>query len=131
MVPFCPCDKITMFGTLINQTKVIKSIINEITGPLSSFASFPSLVKDVYGGKWVNLGDAAVSFDPLCGDGVGYVIKGALLLLGSINGIKAGLPPIDCLDHYSNRLKYALLCHLNVINITFFRFLNRYCGRRN
>jgi len=71
----------------------------------------PSLLHPATGTDWLAVGDAALAVDPLCGDGVGYAVRSALLAVAAIEGEDAGQP--GCLAHYRGRLRRAFVAHLN------------------
>jgi hypothetical protein len=57
-------------------------------------------------------GEAAISFDPLLGDGVGNAVRVALLAQSVISAISGGADESVCLAHYSARLERAFTEHL-------------------
>jgi hypothetical protein len=80
------------------------------TGP--SVLAAPSFAPSCASHGWMAIGEAAVFFDPLRGDGVGNAIRGALLAHAVQVAIKGGQEPEDCLSHYRERLAGVFNSHL-------------------
>ncbi len=99
------------FKELIEETIFIKDQIESyyIT---AKFKAFPQISFPLYGKNWSSLGEAAMCFDPLCGDGTGYAIKEALLTTAIISSIAKGIPFEDCLNHYKYRLCKTFIVHI-------------------
>lgn len=112
MVPVVPKEPKLVLTDLLDQTRIIKTQIANILDPALVFEAYPQISDPLCGPGWSAVGDAAVSFDPICGDGTGYALRGAILAAGVIDGIISGLPRSDCLGHYTLRLRKALLSHL-------------------
>jgi len=97
---------------MLKRAVIIKSQISHSIGSVSLFDAFPQITDPLCGFKWISIGDSAISFDPLSGDGIGSALKCALLASGVINGISQGMSKEKCLNHYSTRLRKALVDHL-------------------
>ncbi len=76
------------------------------------FDAAPALAEPLGGDHWLGVGDQAVSFDPLCGDGVGFAVRGAILAAAVVEAIVSGLPATDALEHYEARLETVVAHHL-------------------
>jgi 2-polyprenyl-6-methoxyphenol hydroxylase-like FAD-dependent oxidoreductase len=59
------------------------------------------------------IGDAAMAFDPICGDGTGQAIRSALLAAASLDAIEAGGDFRSIRENYRRRLKLAFCGHLD------------------
>jgi flavin-dependent dehydrogenase len=64
------------------------------------------------GNGWLACGSAAMSFDPLCGEGAGNAAREAILACAALKAIVAGESPEDVLAEYSMRLMLGFLRHL-------------------
>jgi hypothetical protein len=60
----------------------------------------------------IAVGEAAITFDPILGDGVGHAIRSALLARSVMAAIASGANERDCLAHYRSRLAHAFVQHL-------------------
>jgi flavin-dependent dehydrogenase len=60
----------------------------------------------------IAVGEAALAFDPVSGDGVGHALRGAVLAATSLHAIANGAPIAECLDGYASTLRRAMAHHL-------------------
>ena len=60
----------------------------------------------------LDVGESAVTFDPILGDGTGHAVRGALLATSVMEAIAAGANERDCLAHYRSRLAHAFAQHV-------------------
>lgn len=112
MVPPFSGEPASIFINLLKQTRHIQDFISQLSGALAIFAAFPQILQPFCGDKWLAVGDAAFSVDPISGDGTGYAIRGAILATSIIDAIASGLSSSDCLEHYSLRLEKAFAAHI-------------------
>lgn len=112
MVPGVQKEPKLVLTELLDQTRMIKTKIADTPDPALVFEAYPQISDPLCGPGWIAVGDAAISLDPICGDGTGYALREAILAAGVIEGVVSGLPQIDCLHHYVLRLRKAFLSHL-------------------
>jgi flavin-dependent dehydrogenase len=112
MVPLISGQSLELLTILLNQSRYIQEYIGKISESITIFAGFPQILQPLAGKKYLAVGDAAFSVDPISGDGTGYAIRGAILATSIIDTIAAGLSSSDCLEHYSLRLETAFVAHL-------------------
>lgn len=98
--------------TLLEQTRFLKTFVDTLLGSSCVFKAFPQILDPLCGSKWIAVGDAAFSLDPMSGDGTGYALRGAILAASVINGIASGLDKTHCLRHYTLRLHKTFFSHL-------------------
>jgi len=60
----------------------------------------------------IAIGEAALGFDPISGDGVGHALRGTVLAATLLHGIANGTPIAECLDGYAYTLRRAMTHHL-------------------
>jgi hypothetical protein len=92
-----------------------RDIQSHVVMPLSTvrvFAAAPSIATQLGGKGHIAVGEEAVTLDPLCGDGVSFAIRGAILAAATIDGIARGLDETIGLAHYHARLAAALADHV-------------------
>lgn len=77
-----------------------------------TFTAAPAILDVPCGSGWIAIGDAALSLDPLAGDGIGSALRSAVLAVAVLDGIAGGAPANDLLDHYTRRLREAFITHL-------------------
>jgi flavin-dependent dehydrogenase len=112
MAPAAPEDPLTVLIALLGQTRLIKTQVADTSGPVSVFQASPQMSDPLCGPGWITVGDAAVSLDPICGDGTGYALRGAILAASIVDSVASGLVMSDCLRHYALRLHKAFFSHL-------------------
>ena len=112
MVPQRFDNPLITFMHLVSQTQAIKHRISTFEDPTTYQEAFPEISNPLCGQGWILAGDSAVSFDPLSGNGTGYALKGAILLVAVISAIVSGFPLSRCLAHYTLRLRTEFLSHL-------------------
>jgi flavin-dependent dehydrogenase len=112
MVPLASGETSDLLAILIKQTRHIKEYISKISESIVTFPAFPQILQPLSSNKYLAVGDAAFSVDPISGDGTGYAIRGAILATSIINAIASGLSNSDCLQHYTLRLEKAFNAHL-------------------
>lgn len=61
---------------------------------------------------WLAVGEGALAFDPISGDGVGHVLRGVVLAATTLQEITSGKDMAECLDQYANTLRRAMAQHL-------------------
>ena len=62
----------------------------------------------------IAIGEAALAFDPISGDGVGHALRGAVLAATVLQAIADGKPMRNCLDDYASTLRRAMTQHLSI-----------------
>jgi hypothetical protein len=99
---------------LIEQSGLIASQISNVNlaAPNGVFPAFPQILTSLCGPGWVACGSAAMTFDPLCGEGAGHAAREAILAAAVLSAT-AKRPDEDKLfSHYSTRLMQGYLRHL-------------------
>jgi flavin-dependent dehydrogenase len=69
---------------------------------------------ELNGPDWLACGSAAMSFDPVCGEGAGNAAREAILASAVMAAIQAGEDPDAVLSHYRSRLLGGFLRHLEI-----------------
>lgn len=78
----------------------------------AEFAAYPRIASRLCGDGWLACGTAAMSFDPLCGEGAGNAAREAILACAAVRAIVAEENPGEVLTEYSVRLLLGFLRHL-------------------
>lgn len=101
--------------TLIEQSRLVARQISNIDiKPARAFPAFPQILTEVCGPGWLALGSAAMTFDPLCGEGAGHAARVALLAAAVLQAVAKAESRASLLAHYSTRLLQGFLRHLQV-----------------
>lgn len=112
MLPGSPICASTALSQILDQSKLIQAQISSVLHTPKLFNATPSLNLSPYGKGWISIGDAACSFDPICGDGTGYAIRQVFLATGALNGIATGIEYEEALQHFTMRLRKTFCSHL-------------------
>ncbi len=102
---------------LIEQSRLIVrhiATVEDAPAPAHQFAAYPQILLELCGPHWLACGSAAMSFDPLCGEGAGHALREALLAAAVIHGAAKGYSIETLLAHYETRLMHGFLRHLQV-----------------
>jgi 2-polyprenyl-6-methoxyphenol hydroxylase-like FAD-dependent oxidoreductase len=104
-------------GELIEESRLIVrhiAAVEDASGPAHQFPAYPQILPELCGPLWLACGSAAMSFDPLCGEGAGHALREALLAAAVISGAARGYPLETLIAHYNTRLMQGFLRHLQV-----------------
>jgi hypothetical protein len=102
---------------LLEQSRLIArqvSILDVAVSPEHRFPAFPQILSELCGPGWLACGSAAMTFDPLCGEGAGHAVREAILASAIIRASAKGSPTESFLSHYKTRLMRGFLRHLQV-----------------
>jgi 2-polyprenyl-6-methoxyphenol hydroxylase-like FAD-dependent oxidoreductase len=77
-----------------------------------SFDAAPAVTLPFAGPGWLAVGDAAIAFDPICGDGTGNAVRGAILAAAVVDAVASGEHERASLNYYRWRLDRTFLAHL-------------------
>jgi hypothetical protein len=97
---------------LLDKSRLIMRQIRNLNGTTAEFAAYPRIASRLCGEGWLACGTAAMTFDPLCGEGVGNAAREAILASAAVQAILAGENTGEILEEYSLRLMLGFLRHL-------------------
>ena len=92
---------------MLGESRTVSSLIAGVLGDAIRFAAYPGIADPLCGPGWLACGSAAMTFDPLCGDGIGNSIREAILTADGANDA-------DVLEHYEARLIAGVGRHLEI-----------------
>lgn|SRR5262245_27350995 len=104
-----------LLESLIGRSSYISQYVHDVNGPVSCHAAMPTFSVPPAGQGWLAIGDAAMAYDPISGDGVGAALRSAALAAAVLGAIERGEDEETCLSHYSRRLGTAMKVHLNAL----------------
>ena len=99
---------------LLADSRLIARQIAGIGAPQASVAAHPRLSARLAGSDFIACGSAAMSFDPLCGEGAGNAVREAFLAAAVVRASLLGHSPELLAAHYTDRLRRGFLRHLQV-----------------
>ncbi len=101
---------------LLEQSVAVSAIVHSLATERLSFAAYPRIADPLIGPNWLACGGAAMSFDPLCGEGTGHALREAILATAILKAHVSGQDwgPLQSL--YEQRLhggfrRHLELCH--------------------
>jgi hypothetical protein len=97
---------------LLASSRLTALRVRKINGVGAEFAAYPRITSRLCGEDWLACGTAAMSFDPLCGEGAGNAAREAILACAAVRAILAGENTREVLAEYSLRLMLGFLRHL-------------------
>lgn len=97
---------------LLEKSHLVRRQVRRLGSRVAEFAAYPRVLSKLCGEGWLACGTAAMSFDPLCGEGAGHAAREAILASAAVKAILAGEPQHEVLAEYSLRLRLGFLRHL-------------------
>lgn len=110
MQPATPLEPAHSLETALTQSTLIRPRITSLqSNPLPVFTAAPQILDVLGSDRWLALGAAALTFDPLCGEGIGQAIRSAYLASAVLT---SPLPLQNKLRHYVLRHRQSFAWHL-------------------
>ncbi len=97
---------------LLTQSVLIAGIVESLAPERSSFAAYPRISNPLTGPGWLACGGAALSFDPLCGEGIGHALREAILAAAILKAHAQGQDWNQLQSLYAQRLRGGFRRHL-------------------
>lgn len=101
-----------MSGEATLLTSVLKANPDIFERESNEASTAPSLLVENPSPSYLPIGDALMTLDPLCGDGIGHGIKSALIATGVLNSMNVTVPETLALSHFVARSRFAYSTHL-------------------
>jgi len=99
---------------LLAESRLIADRV-AVSGPAgATFPAYPAITDPLCAPGWLACGAAALSFDPLCGDGTGNAVREAILASAVIRAATAEDNVDRLLSHYRSRLTAGFARHLEL-----------------
>jgi 2-polyprenyl-6-methoxyphenol hydroxylase-like FAD-dependent oxidoreductase len=98
-----------------------------IRPPVSTWAGYPVIDDCWPAPRSLRIGEAAMTLDPICGDGTGYAIRGALLAAAALEAIESGDSEQLVREHVRTRLRLAFEGHLRACIETYGALTHHAC----
>jgi hypothetical protein len=100
--------------SLLAESRLVCDQVAELGRASGLFPSHPRITVPLGGPGWLRCGSAALSFDPLCGDGVAQAAREALLGSAVIRSVSERGDVDSLIGHYQARLVAGFRRHLGV-----------------
>jgi hypothetical protein len=97
---------------LLRKSGLVEKQLAGLIGSPMEFAAYPRIQSSLCGPGWLACGSAAMTFDPVYGEGASNAVREAILASAAVKAIAKGSNPESVLDHYSARLTAGFLRHL-------------------
>jgi hypothetical protein len=97
---------------LLEQSSLVAAQMAEIGAASDEFPCHPRVADPLSDPGWLICGTAAVGFDPLCGDGVGYATREAILASAVIRAAARGADAYALAAHYRTGVLAGFRKHL-------------------
>jgi hypothetical protein len=97
---------------LLEDSRLVASQIAACERETSSFCAHPSILDRLARPGWIACGAAALTFDPLCGEGMGNSLREAILASAVVRASREGGAVDDLIQHYKSCLLGGFLRHL-------------------
>ncbi len=104
----------------LTRSRLIAPLIARCGQTTGTFSSSPRIVAPLTGPNWLACGTAALTFDPICGDGTANAVREAILAAAVIEGIANGGDAPSLRAHYESRLTAGFRRHLEMC-LAFYR----------
>jgi hypothetical protein len=102
----------TAVEALLAESRLVGRQIKRVRAVLGEFVAYPRTAAALCGPGWLACGSAAMTFDPLCGEGAGNAAREAILACAAVRAIAGGQSEEEILAEYSLRLRLGFLRHL-------------------
>ncbi|HLI85762.1 MAG TPA: hypothetical protein VKV17_17745 [Bryobacteraceae bacterium] len=100
--------------SMLRESRLVPAQISEAGAAAAEFPSHPRASEPLAGPGWLSCGGAALSFDPLCGEGAGNAAREAILAAAVLRAACAGEDAHSLATHYSARLLAGFHKHLEI-----------------
>jgi hypothetical protein len=97
---------------LLGQSRVIAAALSRHNPPCGEFPAYPRIASPLGGSDWLACGTAAMTFDPICGDGTAHAIREAVLATAVLRALDKGDSTEALVAHYEARLTAGFCRHL-------------------
>jgi hypothetical protein len=97
---------------LVEKSRLVARQVRKVHAATGEFAAYPRIASSLCGPGWFACGGAAMSFDPLCGEGAGNAAREAIMACAAVQAIDAGEAAEAVFAEYSLRLLLGFARHL-------------------
>ncbi len=99
-------------SSLLSSSRLVASQIESLEPASASFPAHPRILRELIGPGWLACGSAAMSLDPISGQGAAAAVRESILAAALIRASYREPAPEGLAEHYANRLLAGFLRHL-------------------
>jgi hypothetical protein len=99
---------------MLGQSRLVAHQVNKLGLVTRQFPASPAMTSPPCAPGWLACGTAAMTFDPLCGDGTAHAVREAVLASAVLRALQSAGDPESLLAHYEARLTAAFRKHLEL-----------------
>jgi 2-polyprenyl-6-methoxyphenol hydroxylase-like FAD-dependent oxidoreductase len=103
-------DPARQLATALGLSRVMARLVDDVVDEPARFSAAPRLAPTPCAPRSILVGDAAMTLDPLSGNGIGSGLRGAILAAAVLDAASA--PEPDVVNHYAWRLREAMRSHV-------------------
>jgi flavin-dependent dehydrogenase len=97
---------------LLERSQVISPLVEEVLDDAAGFAAQPRLATTLCSLGSIAVGDAAMTLDPMSGNGIGNGLRSAILGAAVLEAADRDATSRACFDHFAQRLRNAMRSHV-------------------
>ncbi len=105
-------DPAAALAVILASTRHVLQLVDGCAGDVHVHATAPALRRPLGGSRWLAIGNAAMSLDPVCGDGTAQALRSGLLAAAIIVTSRDGGDPRALIEHYDRRVARTFAAHL-------------------
>jgi hypothetical protein len=102
------------FDRALEESTLVARQISTLPTDGVKAAAYPRMLQPLTAPRWLACGTAAMSFDPLCGEGTGNAVREAFLAAAVVRAALSGGDAEALAAHYTSRLQLGFLRHLQI-----------------
>jgi 2-polyprenyl-6-methoxyphenol hydroxylase-like FAD-dependent oxidoreductase len=106
-------DPADALAAVVATTRDVARLIEGCDGDVQVHPTAPTLYRPLGGPRWLAIGHAAMSLDPVCGDGTAQALRSGLLAAAIVVASRHGRAPDDLIEHYHRRVMRTFAAHLD------------------
>jgi hypothetical protein len=101
-------------ASLLKSSRLVGAQLEMLNGEpgAAQFPAYPRTLSKLHGGNWIACGTAAMSFDPLSGEGTGAAVRESILAAATARAVLRGEEANEVLIEFSLRMRLGFLRHL-------------------
>lgn len=112
VVPNLSGNVFDVVKTLLASASLVSRFVTRQFNEPFILEAAPSISLSIGAKRFIRVGDAAVAFDPICGDGTGNAVRSAILATAVLEAVASGLTFEQGLGYYRWRLMQAFVHHI-------------------
>ena len=100
--------------SLLANSRLVGAKIARLSATSKPVPCAPRMLAHLAGERWLACGTAAMTFDPVCGEGAGYAVREGILSAATVRAALRGEDARMLCRYYEARLRLGFLRHLQM-----------------